>query len=150
MKHTRLILATAGIAVFCVVALAFYFGRPGQAPSPRPTSTSTAAPVPPLTSNASWNGLTIRGNGPVPRCSDDAAVHNLVGALEKMVPGRSLALANIQVRGHFQVGDLAEWDCDADVQAGVTPRRIRYQIAQISEGSDLWQIVVSDAPKAAP
>lgn len=145
MTYSRLVIAAACAAILCLGGVVLYFGRPAGRPQPQPSTGPALAPAPSRPALA-WTGLTVRGAGPIPRCGDEAAVNAVTGLLRGKAADPALSLANIHVAGHFQIGDVAEWDCDAEARLASGPRGIVYRITQSAQGQDLWQAAVSDAP----
>ncbi len=142
MKRTRLVLAALALLVLAVGAGALYLGPLRNDPAPKPVAQSSSAGVA-AAAMPGWAGSTVRSFGPVPQCGDEPAMTATLGLLRDKAGDRILGLANVHVAGHFQIGDLVEWDCDAQVQLGEGQRTIYYHINQLSSGRDLWEITVA-------
>ena len=144
MKRSRLLLPALCLLVLACGAGALYLGPPREQPPPKPVP-QTPGGAAPAAAVPNWAGSRVRSFGPVPQCGDEAATAAIMGLLRDKAGDRVLGLANVHVAGHSQIGDLVEWDCDAQVQLGGGQRSIRYQVNQLTSGRELWEITISAA-----
>ena len=148
MKYNRLVLPAICLVILGLGTAAFYLGPPRSKPAPSPVPQQPAG-TPAVADLPAWTGSTVRNFGPVPQCSDQAAVSAVLGLLRDKVPDRTLGLANLRVAGHSQIDDLVVWDCDAELQTGNGERPVHYQVNQLTAGREMWEITLSAAPGGA-
>lgn len=148
MKRNLIVLALCCVVLAMVVG-AVLLGPPGSDAGVATGSMATpageartakgvAADSPPTRA-----GFSVSSFGPVPGCSDELATAAVVGNLREHVPERTLGLSNIHVVGRSQVGDLVQWDCEADAQQADRQQHLRYRISQEVAGRESWRLTFS-------